>query len=374
MKSSFKIGRIAGIEVNVHITLFLVLIIFSYALYYTPYPFGFAKLNYSQFSRILLSVISAISLFVAVLLHELSHSIVGRKRGVEVKGIVLFIFGGISMLENLPKEPRKEIEIAFAGPLLSIIIGLVFYLVSITNISFISEFSRVFATYNLFLAFFNLIPAFPLDGGRIVRGIIASRIGFVRATQIAAEMGKMIAIFLGILGLFTNPWLILIALFIYIGANEEEKMVMIESILKRVKIGEIMSPDPITISPKTPVRDVLNMMLKFKHLRYPVIENDQMVGIVTLKDIVNADQNAEVSEVMSKNVISVSPSTSAFEAFKIINEKGIGRLPVVENDRLVGIVSRTDLIRVLEILGAHGAVQEVIQEVQEVGRQTTISL
>ncbi|MBO8183173.1 MAG: M50 family metallopeptidase [Archaeoglobus sp.] len=364
MKSSFRIGKIAGIEVDVHVTLFIILIIFSYALYFTPYPYGFQGLTYSNFVRAGLSIISSISLFLAVLFHELSHSIIGRRRGVKVKGIILFIFGGVSMLEEMPKEPRKEIEIAFAGPLLSIFLGVLFYGISLTQIPILAEFSRVFAIYNLVLALFNLLPAFPLDGGRILRGILAKRIGFVNATRIAAETGKLMAFLIGIFGLFVNPWLILIAFFIYMGANEEEKIVMVENVLKRVKIMDIMSHDPLTISPETKVGEVLELMLAQKHLGYPVVEDGKLVGIVTLKDISKASAETPVAEVMTRDVVTISPLSSAFEAFKLINEKKIGRLPVVDEGKVIGIVSRTDLMRTLEIIG----IQEAFKGVRKIAK------
>ncbi len=367
MKSSFRIGKIAGIEVDVHITLFIVLVIFSYALYYTPYPYGFFNLPYRDTIRIVLSIASSISLFLAVLFHELSHSIIGRRRGVKVKGIVLFIFGGVSMLDDMPKEPKKEIEIAIAGPLLSIFLGVIFYGVSITGVPVLAEFSRVFSTYNFILAFFNLIPAFPLDGGRVLRGVLAQKMGFVNATKIAAETGKMMAFMIGIFGLFVNPWLILIALFIYMGANEEEKIVMVENVLKRIKVMDIMTHEPLTVSPDTTVREVLEMMLIHKHLGYPVVEEGKLVGIVTLKDVSNASEDTPVAELMTKDVITISPLTSAFEAFKIMNERRIGRLPVVDGDRVVGIVSRTDLMRTLEIVG----IQETFKEVRRIARPST---
>jgi CBS domain-containing protein len=365
MKSSFRIGRIAGIEVDVHVTLFIILIIFSYALYFTPFPYGFLGLPYSNSIRIFLSILSSISLFLAVLFHELSHSIIGRRRGVKVKGIVLFIFGGVSMLEDMPREPRKEIEIAFAGPLVSILLGVSFFGISQLPIPVLAEFSRVFAIYNLLLAFFNLLPAFPLDGGRILRGVIAKRRGFVNATKIAAETGKMMAFFIGVLGLFINPWLILIAFFIYMGANEEEKIVMIENVLKRVKIMDIMSSNPLTISPETKVGEVLELMLAHKHLGYPVVEDGKLVGIVTLKDVSNASVDTPVSEIMTRDVLTINPLSSAFDAFKLMNEKRIGRLPVVDEDRVIGIVSRTDLMRTLEIIG----IQESFTEVKRIAKR-----
>jgi CBS domain-containing protein len=149
------------------------------------------------------------------------------------------------------------------------------------------------------------------------------------------------------------------------GANEEEKIVMIENVLKRVKIMDIMSPNPLTIPPETKVGEVLELMLAHKHLGYPVVEDGKLVGIVTLKDISNASVDTPVSEVMTRDVLTISPLSSAFDAFKLMNEKRIGRLPVVDEDRVIGIVSRTDLMRTLEIIG----IQETFTEVKKIAKR-----
>ncbi|AEA46615.1 CBS domain-containing protein [Archaeoglobus veneficus] len=351
MELSFSIGKIAGIEVRVHVTLFIILPIFSYLLYYNPYPYGFQDVS-PESLRIALSIAASISLFVAVLIHELSHSILSMKSGIKVKGIILFIFGGVSMLEEMPKEPNKEISIAAVGPLSSLALAALSY--GVAYIGVIPTFFTVFGNFNLILAIFNLIPAFPLDGGRILRGLIAKRTSFLRATQIAAETGKAFAIAMGVLGLFTSPWLILIALFIYMGASEEEKVALIENVLKKIKIADIMTPNPICVTPDMKASEVLEMMLKYKHLGYPVVEDGKLVGIVTLNDVAKA-KDALVRDVMTREVVTIGPFDSAFKAFRLINEYRVGRLPVVEDGKLVGIVSRTDLVRTLEIVGAIGS-------------------
>ena len=353
MKSSFKIFSISGIEIRIHFSLFIILIVLSYILYIQPYPFGFGNLEYSQSIKIALSILSSIGLFVAVLVHELSHSLVSKRSGVNVKGILLFIFGGVSLLEEFPKEPEKEIITAFVGPLTSFIIAFMSYGIFLSGIPIIAEFFIVFAYFNAVLGAFNLIPAFPLDGGRILRGFLARRTNFLKATQIAAGIGKSLAIFMGILGIFINPWLILIALFIYMGANEEERMAFVEKVLKGSRVSEVMSPNPVTVLPNTTVEEALELMMRTRHLGYPVVENDRVVGIVTLQDISRAPKDKRIEDLMSKNVLTIKPDRTTFDAFKIMNEHRIGRLPVVNhNGELIGIVSRTDLMRVLELLGA----------------------
>ena len=346
MKQSLKICRIFGIEVYVHFSLLFILLFLIYVLYVSPPPFGFSNLRGVE--RLALSIAMAVLLFVCILLHELSHSLVAMRFGAKVRGIVLFIFGGVALIENIPKEPKKEFLMAFAGPLMSLAIATISFLLMPLN----RQFFFLLGYLNLILALFNLIPAFPMDGGRILRSILARKMGFVRATRVSAEIGKFLAVLMAIFGIFVSWWLILIALFIYIGASEEEKLVTVEGLLARFKVKDIMTPNPIYVTPDTKVRDVIDLMLKYKHLGYPVVENGKLVGIVTLKDVINADEDARVKDVMSKDVVTVSPETNAFDALKIMSERGIGRIPVVEDGRLVGIVSRSDVVRVLEILEA----------------------
>ncbi|MFP3909854.1 MAG: site-2 protease family protein [Archaeoglobaceae archaeon] len=353
MQSSFKVFTIAGIEIRIHFTLFIILIILSYLLYFNPFPFGFAEAGFSESVKIALSIASAIGLFVAVLLHELSHSLLSKRSGVEVKGILLFIFGGVSMLEKFPKEPEKEISIAIVGPLTSFAIAAVAYLIFLTGIPIVAEFFMVFFYFNVVLGAFNLIPAFPLDGGRVLRGFIARKTNFIKATQVAAGVGKSLAIFMAIVGIFANPWLILIALFIYLGASEEERTATMENVLSDSRVRDVMSSPAVTVTPDTTAEDVINLMFKHRHLGYPVTEDSELVGIVTLQDVANASRDSLVKDLMKTEVTTITPDMTSLESFRIMNENKIGRLPVVsDTGELQGIVSRTDLMRILEVVEA----------------------
>ena len=340
---SFKVGRIAGIDVNIHFSFIFILLLLAYIFYVSPPPFGYSNLGYIG---AIYAVITSILIFIAVLIHELCHSLVAKRFGAKVRGIILFIFGGIALIEDLPKEPKKEFLIAIAGPMSNFVIAFICYLLMP-----LSQLFYILAYFNVLLAVFNLLPAFPMDGGRILRSFLARKKGYIRATKIAAEVGKFLAILMGIIGILAvNLWLILIALFIYVGASEEEQLVTLEGLLSNVKVKDIMTPNPIYVTPDTKVKDVIALMLKYKHLGYPVIENDKLVGIVTLEDVANADENVEVKSVMTRELITISPDSSAFDALKLMSERGIGRVLVTENDKLIGIVSRSDIIKVAEIL------------------------
>lgn len=340
MAYSVRVCRIFGIDVKVHVSLVLIIALLSYFFYLNNPPIGFSDLVNPL--RLILSVLMAILIFVAVLIHELSHSLVAKKFGARVREIVLFIFGGVAMIENLPKEPRKEFAIAIAGPLASLALAT---LVFIPN-----RLTFLFGYFNLILAFFNLIPAFPMDGGRVLRSLLAKKYGYVKATRISAGIGKFFAIVMGVLGLVYNIWLTLIALFIYIGASEEEKAVTLENLIARYKVRDVMTPNPMYVTPETTVGDVLRLMLKHKHLGYPVVRDGKLVGMVTLKDIMHAREDEKVENVMSRDVIAVNPETSVLQALRIMSERRIGRLPVLEGGQLVGIISRSDIMKLVEIL------------------------
>jgi Zn-dependent protease/CBS domain-containing protein len=347
MGYSFSIGRVFGIEVRLHFSLLFILSILVLIFYNRESPYGFSNLE--QTTRLVLSILMSVLIFVSVFLHELSHSLVAMRFGARVKAIMLFIFGGVAMIEDLPKDPNREFFVAIAGPLMSFLLALVGFSLRLLGGLF-GEFCYLFGYFNLVLGLFNLIPAFPMDGGRVLRSFLTRRLGFIRATKISADVGKILAVVIGVTGLFTSIWLTLIALFIYMGAVEEEKSVTLEGFLSKYVVGDVMSKNPICVSPEFKARDVIDLVFKHKHLGYPVVENDRVVGIVTLRDVINAGEDEDVRDVMSRNVLTVTPETSVLEALRIMSERKIGRLPVVENSDLVGIVSRSDVVRLLEIL------------------------
>ncbi len=343
--ASIKIFSVKGIDVRIHFTLILVIILFAYVFYVTPQPYGFKDVKYS----LALSILASISLFVAVFLHELGHSLLSMRYGVKVKEIILFIFGGLSVLESQPKG-KEELRVALIGPVISLIIAFAFYIISLTSIPIVKEFSDVFFRINLAIGLFNLFPAFPLDGGRVFRGYLTEKVGFRKATKICGETGKFLAIMLAVFGLFYSIWLTFIAIFIYLGAAEEEKVSRAESVFERLSVGDIMSRDVKTVRPDMSVEEFLRFAFKNKHLGYPVVdEENKLVGIITLHDVVGKDMSMKIGDLMSKNVVTLSPEDSAVKAFKIVNEMGLGRIPVVKDGKLVGIVSKTDLVRIMQI-------------------------
>ncbi|MDY7082566.1 MAG: CBS domain-containing protein, partial [Halobacteria archaeon] len=208
---------------------------------------------------------------------------------------------------------------------------------------------------NGILAVFNMLPAFPMDGGRILRSLLARSYPYAKATKLAADVGKLLAIAMGILGL-------LLALFVYIAASSESKMTVMSEALQGVKVSDLMTRDVKTVSPDATVQELTNRMLRERHTGYPVVENGDVVGIVTLSDAREdneVERDAyEVEEVMTGDVITVAPDEDAFEVLKTLSQNNVGRLVVEEDSELVGIISRTDLMTALDVIQGGGSFRD----------------
>ncbi|TGC09008.1 CBS domain-containing protein [Methanolobus halotolerans] len=361
MKTSLKIGSIMGIPVKLHITFLLILPVFVLVFSINEAPLGFAGttpliLNYA------LSLLTTILLFTCVLLHEFGHSYIAKRYGVEIKDITLLLFGGVSSMEEIPRVPSQELRIAFAGPFVSFVIGLALLGMNFFTASVFSGYADtsvylmfyILGSINIVLGLFNLLPAFPMDGGRLLRAWYAKRMSYIKATHYAASFGKMFAFLMGLLGLFYNPWLILIAFFIYIGASEEDKSTTISILLEKYEVRDIMTENVLSVPPEITVEELAKLMFENKHLGYPVMQGNSLKGVVTFTDIRNILPNDRfatlVSDIMTRDIISVAPGDTASDAFKVMTLNNIGRLLVVSDGELVGILSRSDLMRTMMLL------------------------
>jgi Zn-dependent protease/CBS domain-containing protein len=361
MKSSLKIGSVMGIPIRLHITFLLILPMFAYVFAINPQPFGFEGVE-PPITKYSLSVLTAILLFASILLHELAHSYMAMRYGVKIENITLFLFGGVSAMEEMPRKPGQEAKMASAGPLTSLVIGLVCLFIYGNLISPNPALSQnpvyltiwILGVMNLVLGIFNLLPAFPMDGGRVLRAFYARRMSYVKATQSAAAVGKFFAILMAIFGIYVgNLWFPLIALFIYVGASEEERSTRAEVTLENILVRDIMTRNVVSVSPSMNVEDLVKFMFEKKHMGYPVMEGDSLKGIVTFTDIQRVPyverSVAQVSDIMTRDVISASPDAQASDVLKLVSSKNIGRVVVIDNGSVVGILSRTDLVRVLKL-------------------------
>ncbi|MDD1690950.1 MAG: CBS domain-containing protein [Methanoregula sp.] len=374
MDGSFRIGRIFGIPILIHYTFLLVIPLFAWIIgsqitltidmlkeiYQVPIDASLATAGYMPY---VLGMVVAFGLFFGVLVHELAHSLVARAKGIGINSITLMIFGGIATMEEGIPDPKAELPMALVGPIASFIFGiicsvLIYAVPSVTTdpgmagvLVFILGYLGVL---NIILCVFNLLPAFPMDGGRVLRAWLAGRMPLHRATQIAADVGKGFAILFGIIGLFAfSPFLILIALFIYIGANMESTAVKYSHLLQDVTVGSMMSTPVTTVGPTVPVSQIIEMMYSSKHLGFPVVERDTLVGMITLADVnrtSSIDREAmQVRDIMTKEIITLPPEAPVIDALKIMSARDIGRIPVVADGKILGIVTRTDILKVTEL-------------------------
>ena len=376
MRSSLRLGRVRGIPIKIHISFLFILPFFALIFGFTFVPdvfgfrVGFGDLPIGWPEKLVLGLIAAVLFFAAVLLHELAHSIVAMRRGYSISGIMLFIFGGVSEIEKQPKEAIGEGTMAVVGPATSLAIGLIllpFWLLlrdqTGLGMTIVAIMFSMMSFYNILLAGFNIIPAFPMDGGRVLRSLLAKRMGFIPATRTAVAVGKMIAVIMAIVGFFYNIWLILIALFIYLGAREEERSTLVGLALEGVTVGRIMTREVSVVPPTMTVRELLDKIMAEKHVGYPVVDGERVVGVVTLQDAqgvpASHHYDVEVDKIMSRDIITIGPDTSAEDAIQLMARRQVGRLLVMEDGRLAGIVSRSDIIRTLEIRSMEQGISSV---------------
>jgi Zn-dependent protease/predicted transcriptional regulator len=363
MNNAFQIGKVMGIPVRLHLTFLLIIpwVAYIFAGVSTTmlgkvYGFGMVQ---PELSRWMYSFAFAVLLFLCVALHELGHSYVALRYGIAIRSITLYLFGGVASMENIPRDPRMELWLAFAGPAvsggLSLLLGLAYI-----PASFLGAYHPLpillwtLSMMNLILMGFNLIPAFPMDGGRLLRAWFATRMPYVTATKRAASIGKVFAMMMAGIGLFTRSILTLVvALFVYIGASEEERATEINVSLEGIRVRRIMSSNIKTIGPNSTLRELMDLMFNEKHRGYPVVEGDKLQGIVTLTDLQRIPDHLRestiVSEIMSRKIYVIGPDEEAASAMKIMSERKIRRLPVLEDGKLIGIISREDLVRAIEL-------------------------
>ncbi len=374
MDASLQIGNLAGIPVKLHWSFLLVIPLFAWiigsqilltteviaVLFDVPID---VTLITAGFNPYILGTVVALGLFVGVFIHEMAHSLIAKAKGIKIHSITLLILGGVSQMEETMPDPKVELPMALAGPLMSLAVGVICSalvyvfdaLVPDPGLAGVLVFTFGYlGLLNVLLFAFNLIPAFPMDGGRVLRAWLARRLPLSQATRIAADVGKAFAVIFGIIGLLLlNPILILIAFFIYIGANQEATYLRYNILLQDVTVADAMSSPVVTVEPTMPLPQLMDMMYETKHLGFPVVERGSLVGIVALADVHKSspvDREAmQVRDVMTRTPTTLSPSAPLIDALKVISGMNIGRIPVVEDGNLVGIVTRTDVLRVMEL-------------------------
>jgi Zn-dependent protease/CBS domain-containing protein len=316
----------------------------------------------------ILGATAATGLFFCVLLHEFGHSLVAMRYGYHIESITLWLFGGVARFTEMPEDWKQEFTIAVAGPIVSVALGAVAYLavrfvpVGVPTVQFVLAY---LAMTNVALAVFNMLPGFPMDGGRVLRALLARTRPHARATKIAAEVGKLFAVILAVVGLFANLFLVALAFFIYIGASSEAQQTVMKATFQDVSVGDIMTPasELQTVTADTSIATLTDRMFRERHTGYPVVRSGNLVGMVTLDDtreVREIERDAyRVEDVMATDLVTIGPEADAMDAISLMQREGVGRLPVVDaDDSLVGLVSRSDLVRAFNIIRTRGQVAD----------------
>ena len=334
-------GRIFRINFRIHITFFLLLF------------FIFLSVLASKgLKAALIETIFICSVFLCVLIHEIGHSLIARRFGKEAKSITLLPIGGVSALEEMPEKPAQEILMAIIGPFINIAIAFVLFLIvgrmsTAKELTLIStnagNFFPNLVTVNIFLAIFNLIPAFPMDGGRVFRGFLAFWMDFVSATRAAVLVGQIIAmIFIFSVFLGANFWLSIIGIFLFLAATGEKQEVVLRSALHKVPISEVMTTEFISLRPDEPLSSALEHFHHGCQNDFPVIGDSGVEGILTrdkiLSSIHEKGTNVPVSEVMDKTFVVVDSRTPLDEVYRKLLLSHKTAVAVIEGDKVKGMV------------------------------------
>ena len=365
---SVNIGRILGIPIRIHWTLWLVFLLIAWSL-----AVGYLPATYPQLSASMdwiVGAVSALLLFVSVLLHELSHSYIAKKNGLPIARITLFFFGGVSEMTEEPQDAALEVRMAAAGPLTSFaiagVLGALWYVGGYTGFPVaVMAVLRYNAFINVALGAFNLIPAFPLDGGRVLRGgLWQSSKNLLKATRKATRVSEILSllmIFAGLSLIVLNPdnivngiWIIFLGWFIRSGAETSLRQTQMTEALHGVSVGDIMTRNLLTVAPNLTVQQLVNdYFLVHPHGGYPVVQNDKLQGVVTMGSVRSIPREKREFETVAQamvpyeRIVTINSTASAAEAMQKMAKNQIGRLVVTEGDRILGIVTRGDLMKTI---------------------------
>ena len=346
MRWSWKIGRLAGINVHVHAT-FLLLILFILLAYWT---------EGHSLSLALSGVFFVLVIFGCIVLHELGHALTARRYGIQTRDIILLPIGGVARLERMPVDPRQELRVALAGPAVNLVIaGVLFAVLAVlgsapgwTEMEGVRWVGGGFLTKvmvaNLWLAGFNVLPAFPMDGGRVLRALLATRMEYTRATQAAAHVGQAMAFLFGFIGILSHdPFLLFIALFVWMGASEEAAVVQMRTSLGGIPVQRVMLTDFHTLTADDTLDRAVNYVLSGWQQDFPVVFGDHVLGILTREDLLRTlaqhGSQVPVREAMQRDVQSIDSHDMLERAIAALRTCKCRSLPVEHNGRLVGMLT-----------------------------------
>jgi Zn-dependent protease len=355
---AIKLGAFAGIDVYLHLTFLLLIGFFAFSYWIVDGSVGAA----------LQGVLFYLALFGCVLLHEYGHALTARRFGIRTRDITLYPIGGVARLERLPDRPIEELWVALAGPAVNVVIAALALVVITLSGGPSVSWARLLAggdtflerllSVNLSLVLFNLIPAFPMDGGRVLRALLASRLDYARATQIAAGLGQAFALLFGFVGLLSNPTLIFIAFFVWIAAAQEASMAQMKSSLSGIPVSRAMLTDFRALHPIEPLSRVVEHILAGSQQDFPVVEEGRVVGVLTRADLLAALAQrgpvGAVGHIMRRDLLVVDSFEMLEPVFMRLQEQGLHTAPVVHRGQLVGLLTSENVGEFLMIQAVLG--------------------
>lgn len=357
MKWSLKLARVAGIDIFMHWT-FLLLIGWILAMHLG---------QGHSLDVALKGVAFVLALFGCVILHELGHALAAKRYHIKTRDITLLPIGGVARLERLPEQPLREFVVAIAGPVVNVAIAVVLLAVilaltglrSVGNIDLLrGDFLVRLMWVNLFIVGFNLLPAFPMDGGRVLRALLATRLGRQRVTEIAASIGQGMAILFGIAGFMFNPFLIFIAIFVFLGAQAEAQMVTASTALKGLTVRDAMLTRYRTLSAEDSLAKAIEELLAGSQQDFPVMDGDEVAGMLRRNDLVKAlagaGRDAKVGQAMSRECITVNADEPLEKALQRIRETHCATTPVLQKRRMVGLLTMENIAELVMVQSALG--------------------
>jgi Zn-dependent protease/CBS domain-containing protein len=363
-----RLFKLMGFEVKVDPSWIIIAVLIAWSLSSGFFPSRFR--NYSTQTYWLMGFAGAIGLFISIIAHEFSHSIVARKYGLPIRGITLFLFGGVAEMDEEPKTAKAEFMMAIVGPISSVLIAIVCYILYYFGLELgwpypLTGVIYYLAMINGVLAGFNMLPAFPLDGGRILRSILWHFKGNLKwATRIASGIGSFFGLFLIIVGVFdvitgnfvSGMWSFLIGLFLKKAAETSYEQLITRRALEGVSLRRFMTVEPVTVSPSMSIEDLVeNYIYKYHFKLFPVIENNQLVGCVTTRQVKEIPKEEWTRKTVGEVAVTcdidntIDPDADVSKALSQMLKNNSSRLMVVDQDRLLGIISLKDLMEFLSL-------------------------
>ncbi len=364
LRGAWKVATIMGIPIRVHFSWLIVFGLLTWLLSSRYFPQMTPDLPFVSYW--ISGVLAALLLFASVAFHELAHSYVAQKYKLAIESITLFIFGGVAQLKGDPPHPRAEFWIAIAGPLSSFLLAVVFFFLMINTAGGTKALFGYLARINLLLGIFNLIPGFPMDGGRVLRSAIwGRRKDYFYATQKASSIGRGIALFFIFFGLFSiltggtgGLWLMFIGWFLYSAAQASYQQATLQEVLSGLKVKDIMVTEMQTIEPSISLDEAVDRyFLRFAYGGFPVIDRGKFLGILTLKEVKNVPREdwgrVKVSEVFvpHEKRWEISPDADVTKALELMIKEDKGRIVVTEGDKIIGLITRNGIARYVQIKG-----------------------